>query len=162
MLGRAGPARMGRSESRQGQVADRMLHRSRNADQHGKAGKPDVGLRHIDARGRLVIKLARLGIEIPFPGFVEKGQRVGDVQARLFRVEGVGNGVIAPDIVVPRRSEEHTSELQSLMRISYAVFCLKKKILTYMINNYQKNNSTESKSNDTHDYKPNTEHSCTP
>src|SRR3546814_3908719 len=29
-----------------------------------------------------------------------------------------------------RRSEEHTSELQSLMRISYAVFCLKKKKLT--------------------------------
>src|SRR3546814_5242767 len=28
----------------------------------------------------------------------------------------------------PRRSEEHTSELQSLMRISYAVFCLNKKI----------------------------------
>src|SRR3546814_9549209 len=28
----------------------------------------------------------------------------------------------------PYRSEEHTSELQSLMRISYAVFCLKKKI----------------------------------
>src|SRR3546814_1856831 len=31
-----------------------------------------------------------------------------------------------------RRSEEHTSELQSLMRISYAVFCLKKKRHTYM------------------------------
>src|SRR3546814_6501803 len=29
------------------------------------------------------------------------------------------------------RSEEHTSELQSLMRISYAVFCLKKKINTH-------------------------------
>src|SRR3546814_10596435 len=29
------------------------------------------------------------------------------------------------------RSEEHTSELQSLMRISYAVFCLKKKNLSY-------------------------------
>src|SRR3546814_7397909 len=29
----------------------------------------------------------------------------------------------------PDRSEEHTSELQSLMRISYAVFCLKKKII---------------------------------
>src|SRR3546814_5379018 len=28
---------------------------------------------------------------------------------------------------IQRRSEEHTSELQSLMRISYAVFCLKKK-----------------------------------
>src|SRR3546814_6831388 len=32
----------------------------------------------------------------------------------------------APDLRRPR-SEEHTSELQSLMRISYAVFCLKKK-----------------------------------
>src|SRR3546814_2009509 len=32
-----------------------------------------------------------------------------------------------PDGDPLRRSEEHTSELQSLMRISYAVFCLKKK-----------------------------------
>src|SRR3546814_1067091 len=32
-----------------------------------------------------------------------------------------------PSDVQKRRSEEHTSELQSLMRISYAVFCLKKK-----------------------------------
>src|SRR3546814_4255073 len=31
----------------------------------------------------------------------------------------------------PHRSEEHTSELQSLMRISYAVFCLKKKKTTH-------------------------------
>src|SRR3546814_9058412 len=31
------------------------------------------------------------------------------------------------DLLRARRSEEHTSELQSLMRISYAVFCLKKK-----------------------------------
>src|SRR3546814_5608987 len=30
------------------------------------------------------------------------------------------------DLYIMRRSEEHTSELQSLMRISYAVFCLKK------------------------------------
>src|SRR3546814_6868368 len=35
------------------------------------------------------------------------------------------------------RSEEHTSELQSLMRISYAVFCLKKKKLRYSINIYR-------------------------
>src|SRR3546814_9218278 len=33
------------------------------------------------------------------------------------------------------RSEEHTSELQSLMRISYAVFCLKKKINFIIYNN---------------------------
>src|SRR3546814_2314257 len=37
-----------------------------------------------------------------------------------------------------RRSEEHTSELQSLMRISYAVFCLKKK----KINRNNKNETT--------------------
>src|SRR3546814_6228614 len=35
--------------------------------------------------------------------------------------------IIRPALVNEKRSEEHTSELQSLMRISYAVFCLKKK-----------------------------------
>src|SRR3546814_10902818 len=35
---------------------------------------------------------------------------------------------------IVRRSEEPTSELQSLMRTSYAVFCLKQKIITIMIN----------------------------
>src|SRR3546814_3498330 len=34
----------------------------------------------------------------------------------------------SPTPMTARRSEEHTSELQSLMRISYAVFCLKQKI----------------------------------
>src|SRR3546814_8718711 len=43
---------------------------------------------------------------------------------------GLGVGVGAQPAIDPvplDRSEEHTSELQSLMRISYAVFCLKKK-----------------------------------
>src|SRR3546814_2413798 len=41
---------------------------------------------------------------------------------------GGQGSVIAPKLNAPEgRSEEHTSELQSLMRISYAVFCLKKK-----------------------------------
>src|SRR3546814_6338554 len=35
------------------------------------------------------------------------------------------------DSLIVNRSEEHTSELQSLMRISYAVFCLKKKKKTH-------------------------------
>src|SRR3546814_2959394 len=40
----------------------------------------------------------------------------------------VENGFITPTMKIKRnRSEEHTSELQSLMRISYAVFCLQKK-----------------------------------
>src|SRR3546814_4632340 len=49
---------------------------------------------------------------------------VEDIAAMaLFRhSSGLGMGLEAPN-----RSEEHTSELQSLMRISYAVFCLKKK-----------------------------------
>src|SRR3546814_3717647 len=34
---------------------------------------------------------------------------------------------VGQPLATPERSEEHTSELQSLMRISYAVFCLKKK-----------------------------------
>src|SRR3546814_5731097 len=44
------------------------------------------------------------------------------------------------------RSEEHTSELQSLMRISYAVFCLKKK------NQTNKNNTLENTINKTTKY----------
>src|SRR3546814_7812917 len=47
---------------------------------------------------------------------------------------GIGGGYIGIEQCAgtarqtqPKRSEEHTSELQSLMRISYAVFCLKKK-----------------------------------
>src|SRR3546814_2783583 len=42
----------------------------------------------------------------------------------LLRAEGIDALKWQPSI--PGRSEEHTSELQSLMRISYAVFCLKK------------------------------------
>src|SRR3546814_9949016 len=51
------------------------------------------------------------------------------------RAEGCEGGVSARSplnaaLLKSVRSEEHTSELQSLMRISYAVFCLKKKKMT--------------------------------
>src|SRR3546814_3623589 len=55
---------------------------------------------------------------------------------QLYVVIPYGNDSDAPDHDQRRshpreqRSEEHTSELQSLMRISYAVFCLKKKTKT--------------------------------
>src|SRR3546814_3574748 len=52
----------------------------------------------------------------PFGGEVDQGVLVLDAAGGV-----VGDGI--DDV----RSEEHTSELQSLMRISYAVFCLKKK-----------------------------------
>src|SRR3546814_12365854 len=53
----------------------------------------------------------------PAPGILR--QMRAHVQLAQFHHEVAG--------VVALRSEEHTSELQSLMRISYAVFCLKKK-----------------------------------
>src|SRR3546814_2241911 len=46
-------------------------------------------------------------------------------------VADLGLGVEAAIAHGPAKSEEHTSELQSLMRISYAVFCLNKKKRTY-------------------------------
>src|SRR3546814_5087752 len=49
-----------------------------------------------------------------------------EVEVTVVRRSG-GDGVLSPD-EWRARSEEHTSELQSLMRISYAVFCLKKKL----------------------------------
>src|SRR3546814_6774818 len=63
-----------------------------------------------------------------------KGTPLGDMladtpMAKIDDIEFVRTVAVAR-ITMPRsmvRSEEHTSELQSLMRISYAVFCLKKK-----------------------------------
>src|SRR3546814_1923166 len=65
---------------------------------------------------------------ITIPSHADHGASVADPVAR--EVPALGRG---PRKRVPTwrpsspRSEEHTSELQSLMRISYAVFCLKKK-----------------------------------
>src|SRR3546814_8146997 len=59
---------------------------------------------------------------------------IAEMQRRMHQIEVRQHGALGPP-GGPRgvedhraaRSEEHTSELQSLMRISYAVFCLKKK-----------------------------------
>src|SRR3546814_6842244 len=50
-----------------------------------------------------------------------------DISATLRRAYNLGEDAGGVAVVPGGRSEEHTSELQSLMRISYAVFCLKKK-----------------------------------
>src|SRR3546814_7573586 len=67
--------------------------------------------------------------------FYIRGRSTINGQQPLILVDGVPRDFTALD---PRevRSEEHTSELQSLMRISYAVFCLKKK------NSHNRNMST--------------------
>src|SRR3546814_7521319 len=65
-----------------------------------------------------------------------------DVAPRQFE-RGIGphavdlfDRIVDPEQGRDLRSEEHTSELQSLMRISYAVFCLKKKKTTKHKNNH--------------------------
>src|SRR3546814_6831957 len=55
--------------------------------------------------------------------------RIGDdIQNQIIEMALEADATnLSPRELAVRRSEEHTSELQSLMRISYAVFCLKKK-----------------------------------
>src|SRR3546814_3449380 len=67
-------------------------------------------------------------------GLIEKDVYCDDILNQIASVQsalsGVGKLLLEEHMkscVVEKRSEEHTSELQSLMRISYAVFCLKKK-----------------------------------
>src|SRR3546814_10604739 len=74
-------------------------------------------------------------------GDLRLSQRIG-----ILRIAQHANGLFRPrdfgaatrrikvdltKLLIDLRSEEHTSELQSLMRISYAVFCLKKKKTSY-------------------------------
>src|SRR3546814_1909483 len=69
----------------------------------------------------------------------DRRQRSGHPAARP-QAGSTGVGSVGGTTQGGYRSEEHTSELQSLMRISYAVFCLKKKtqvIVTTKIRNMQ-------------------------
>src|SRR3546814_3963746 len=58
-------------------------------------------------------------------------QMLADLSAEVIKVETPGVGDVSRYLGSGVRSEEHTSELQSLMRISYAVLCLKKKKPTH-------------------------------
>src|SRR3546814_3478427 len=70
-------------------------------------------------------------------GWLRMGATIDDaVIAGLIRAAtSVCEAFIGRRLIV--RSEEHTSEIQSLMRISYAVFCLKKKTSTDILTNSQ-------------------------
>src|SRR3546814_1694764 len=76
---------------------------------------------------RLVDRAANVGEVVTVAGDGVPARRAIAGQHILGRRQ-VGRAVDRDLVVVPQdRSEEHTSELQSLMRISYAVFCWKKK-----------------------------------
>src|SRR3546814_10881405 len=81
-----------------------------------------IGQRLYDARKTLAERLELKGIIIGgrMPGYHRNRRKVDGPEGYL---EAVTTGKLRD----PVRSEEHKSELQSLMRISYAVFCLKKK-----------------------------------
>src|SRR3546814_8075195 len=100
----------------------------------------------VDSKDMAAIKTARGVPEelwschtMEVDGYIIEGHVPAEAVAKLLRERPAGvaglavpgmplgsPGMEAGDRVQPR-SEEHTSELQSLMRISYAVFCLKKK-----------------------------------
>src|SRR3546814_2621927 len=85
------------------------------------AERPVIGIEQvvelrIEHRVARQIRFQQEGLEEP-----------GDMGAVPFRRAGIGHRLDLLVLGAQRRSEEHTSELQSLMRISYAVFCLKKK-----------------------------------
>src|SRR3546814_4954005 len=106
------------------------------ADEYG-----DVIFGGLDAIGPLAGNIARTcwlaaGLPLHVPGVTIDRQCGSSQQAVHFAAQAVMSGT--QDVVIAggvqtmtqipiSRSEEHTSELQSLMRISYAVFCLKKK-----------------------------------
>src|SRR3546814_2222148 len=94
---------------------------------HGAGGRimvtPNTDMQVI-ARG------AELGLEL-LPGFMTPSEAFAAIQAGARRIKLFPAARLGPAYVKALkdvlRSAEHTSELQSLMRSSYAVFCLKKK-----------------------------------
>src|SRR3546814_9549698 len=108
----------------QQQLLDRSFRRSQQYGRNG--GKP--GDNEADSRaqedlrrrlGEMMNRLAEGGAQMPDTlGHADRAMR--DARDALKRGE-------PGDAMQGQRSEEHTSELQSLMRISYAGFCLKKK-----------------------------------
>src|SRR3546814_7498983 len=93
---------------------------------------------HLDAAGLAAAAGVDLGLHHP--------HRSGELLCRL--------GGLFRRVRHGPRSEEHTSELQSLMRISYAVFCLKKKKIQHLTNTNKQNTNQQHKTQPTSD-KPN-------
>src|SRR3546814_1043698 len=112
-------------------LSSRLMH----AALGGEAG----GWLRLDARDVLVVHAGEMGVGVDWD---ESRRRLADWRAGRSRGNVVVTGFVARDAqgrattlgrngsdysaAIFARSEEHTSELQSLMRISYAVFCLKK------------------------------------
>src|SRR3546814_8660735 len=119
-----GPRLLSRPASSQGPSRPRPAHAHQCAHPQGQG--------EADRRQEEVRSEIRPGDEFPYfsaGGSFRNGAPV--VQDLGFRISSW----------LVNRSEEHTSELQSLMRISYAVFCLKKKKTNNYNKHIQRNNT---------------------
>src|SRR3546814_3597797 len=109
---------MGRDLPRQGD----QEHRRRCPAHDVRVHRPLRSWPWIGTAWHRVIRAGRVGMACP-----PKGQTIGGRAAWGREALDTHGLVRLSEGLAAERSEEHTSELQSLMRISYAVFCLKKK-----------------------------------
>src|SRR3546814_8394388 len=127
--GAFGGALVGNVADDDGKAADRSVRflqrRNRNVSEKFAAVLADAPVVHLylAARNRLCTDRCRLAGSHGVIG-IEEVRRIADHFRGGQALPSLST--LVPDRNVPR-SEEHTSELQSLMRNSYAVFCLKKK-----------------------------------
>src|SRR3546814_9196973 len=93
-----------------------------------EAGQPILS--HLDLRLDMDDRVALLGANGNGKSTLSRlfAGRLAPMTGRMTRSSKLKIGYFAQD----QRSEEHTSELQSLMRISYAVFCLQKQNSNYI------------------------------
>src|SRR3546814_10261652 len=100
----------------------------RSQDQRAALGR--VGVHVVEVLEiRSVGRLAMHGDGMGLMNFLGRWRRLLGVDGKGRQKKRRGDRQDSEEAV---RSEEHTSELQSLMRTSYAVFCLKKKKTTYI------------------------------
>src|SRR3546814_10694168 len=141
-----------------------LAGRQQQGDQRGEGGIAQAAIAHRLAR-HIDIDLQRAAVAAP--GQRHVGLADHDTGAHQRVLHHIGDGLVALDdaaqdfriegqaeVARPARqrhlarSEEHTSELQSLMRISYAVFCLKKKTTISTYNPiYMRDTSTDTTDN---------------
>src|SRR3546814_2787745 len=107
-----------------------LNHDAAAAGDHEAVTTGVIGTRGTLRRGVVLRRQRAHGVEQHRHGPVQLLAAAGEhdvLLAELDRLHGVADAVRTGRAGRADRSEEHTSELQSLMRISYAVFCLKKK-----------------------------------
>src|SRR3546814_4749347 len=121
-----------------GRAPIRQAGRASRASRSGSSAKRQPPVQGFSRNGAALVPLLAIGAIAAqvFPGEAGRTQ-VHHVQIGSRRLPGgvlhvvscasTGGASAADKATACFRSEEHTSELQSLMRISYAVFCLKKK-----------------------------------